>query len=100
MSVLASAVDPSPSGGLVGGPVADLVRARALSEGGRAYIEHAREDRSLSFRDLDQAGQTWASRVDECGVDEGSTVGLVIKDPIDFAVAFLGTMASGRWAAP
>ena len=34
------------------------------------------------------------------GVDEGSTVGLLIGDPIDFSVAFLGTMAAGRWAAP
>ena len=100
MSVLASEVDPSPTIGLVGGPVFDLVRARALSEGGRAYIEHARENRSLSFRDLDQAVCRWASRLHACGVDVGSTVGLVIKDPIDFAVAFLGTMASGRWAAP
>jgi acyl-CoA synthetase (AMP-forming)/AMP-acid ligase II len=100
MPVLASEVDPSPTGGLVAGPVSALVRARALSEGGRAYIEHARENRSLSFRDLDQAVDGWASRLHECGVDVGSTVGLVIKDPIDFAVAFLGTMASGCWAAP
>ena len=30
----------------------------------------------------------------------GSTVGLVISDPIDFSVAFLATIATGRWAAP
>jgi len=100
MSALASEVDSFPPRGLVAGPVSDLVRARALSQGVRAYIEHARANRSLSFRDLDQAVDRWASRLLRCGVEVGATVGLVISDPIEFSVAFLGTIASGHWAAP
>jgi acyl-CoA synthetase (AMP-forming)/AMP-acid ligase II len=42
----------------------------------------------------------WGDTLEESGVAPGSTVGLVIADPIDFSVAFLGTIASGRWAAP
>lgn len=42
----------------------------------------------------------WADTLDQSGVAPGSTVGLVIADPIEFSVAFLGTIASGRWAAP
>ena len=100
MSALVSEVDASPTPGLVGGPVAELIRARARSAGERAFIEHAREERSLSFRDLAQAVEHWASVLAASGIGEGATVGLVIGDPIDFSVAFLGTMAAGRWAAP
>ena len=42
----------------------------------------------------------WGDTLEQSGVAPGSTVGLVIADPIDFSVAFLGTIASGRWAAP
>jgi acyl-CoA synthetase (AMP-forming)/AMP-acid ligase II len=42
----------------------------------------------------------WAVTLENSGVTPGSTVGLVIADPIEFSIAFLGTIASGRWAAP
>jgi oxalate---CoA ligase len=100
MSSLVSEVESSPTPGRVGGPVAELISARARSAGDRAFIEHAREERSLSFRDLAQAVEEWASVLAASSVGEGATVGVVIRDPIDFSVAFLGTMAAGRWAAP
>jgi oxalate---CoA ligase len=100
MSSLVSEVDSSPTPGPVGGPLAELIRARADAAGDRAFIEHAREERSLSFRDLAQAVEQWASVLEASGVGVGSTVGVVVRDPIDFSAAFLGTMAAGRWAAP
>ncbi len=100
MSALVSEIDSSPTEGILSGPVSELIHARALSEGDRAYIEHAREERVLSFSALAQAVREWAAVLRASGVDEGSTVGLVIGDPIDFSVAFLGTMAAGCWAAP
>jgi acyl-CoA synthetase (AMP-forming)/AMP-acid ligase II len=99
MSTLASALTAS-SPGLAGGILSDLIRERSASRGDQAYVEHARENRRLSFRDLDQAVEEWAVMLESASVDVGSTVGLVISDPIDFSVAFLGTIASGRWAAP
>lgn len=100
MSILTSEVDPSPNSGRCGGPVSDLVRARALSQGDQVYVEHARENRRRSFRELDAAADRWACKFEELSLPAGSTVGLVISDPIDFSVAFLGTMAAGCWAAP
>jgi oxalate---CoA ligase len=100
VSILTSEVDPSPNSGRSDGPVSDLVRARALSQGDQVYVEHAREDRRRSFRELDDAIDGWARQFEELSLPAGSTVGLVISDPIDFSVAFLGTMAAGCWAAP
>ena len=100
MSILTSEVDPSSHSGRSGGPVSDLVTSRALSQGDQVYVEHAREDRRRSFRELDAAIDQWVRQFEESGLRAGSTVGLVISDPIDFSVAFLGTMAAGCWAAP
>jgi oxalate---CoA ligase len=99
MSTLAAGL-MSSTPGVAGSILADLIRERSASLGEQSYIEHARENRTLSFRDLDQAVEQWAVTLDSASVDVGSTVGLVISDPIDFSVAFLGTIASGRWAAP
>jgi acyl-CoA synthetase (AMP-forming)/AMP-acid ligase II len=100
MSMFASALATSASGGLECGPVWDLIRERSASLGDKTYVEHARADRRLSFRGLDQAVDRWAVMLARAGVDVGSTVGLVVSDPIEFSVAFLATIASGRWAAP
>ena len=100
MSTLASELATSPTDGLASGPVSELIRKRSVSLGDKTYIEHARTDRSLSFRGLDLAVDQWSVRLQSAGIQIGSTVGLVIHDPIEFSVAFLATMASGRWAAP
>jgi acyl-CoA synthetase (AMP-forming)/AMP-acid ligase II len=42
----------------------------------------------------------WAITLERAGVGAGSTVGLVVSDPVEFSVVFLATIASGRWAAP
>jgi acyl-CoA synthetase (AMP-forming)/AMP-acid ligase II len=99
MSTLASELLSSTRRG-AGDVLSAVIRERSASLGDETYIEHARESRLLSFRDLDVAVDQWAVTLESASVDVGSTVGLVISDPIDFAVAFLGTIASGRWAAP
>jgi acyl-CoA synthetase (AMP-forming)/AMP-acid ligase II len=100
MSALASELSPSPSGQAAGGQLSELIRARSSALGAQAYIEHAREGRGLTFADLEHAVEGWAVTLAQRGVAPGSTVGLVIGDPIAFSVAFLGTIASGRWVAP
>jgi oxalate---CoA ligase len=100
VSILTSEVGPTPDSGRSSGPVSDLVSARALSQGDQVYVEHAREDRRWSFRQLDGAVERWTRQFEALRVPAGSTVGLLISDPIDFSVAFLGTMAAQCWAAP
>ena len=100
MSALASELSPPPVRRTAGGQLSELIRARSSALGAQSYIEHAREERGLTFRDLEHAVEGWADTLDKSGVAPGATVGLVIADPIEFSVAFLGTIASGRWAAP
>jgi acyl-CoA synthetase (AMP-forming)/AMP-acid ligase II len=100
MSALASELSPSPVRRTAGGQLSELIRARSSALGAQSYIEHARAERGLTFRDLEHAVEGWGDTLDEIGVAPGATVGLVIADPIEFSVAFLGTIASGRWAAP
>jgi oxalate---CoA ligase len=80
--------------------LSDLIRARSVSHGHASYVEHARQDRGLSFRDLERAVDRWAILLDEAGIAVGGTVGLLISDPLDFSVGYLATISSGRWAAP
>jgi len=100
MSALASELSLTPVRRTSGGQLSELIRARSSALGAQSYIEHAREDRGLTFTDLERAVEGWGDTLEKSGVAPGSTVGLVIADPIDFSVAFLGTIASGRWAAP
>ena len=100
MAALASELSVPPVRRTAGGQLSELIRARSSALGAQSYIEHAREDRGLTFRDLERAVEGWGDTLEQSGVVPGSTVGLVIADPIDFSIAFLGTIASGCWAAP
>jgi acyl-CoA synthetase (AMP-forming)/AMP-acid ligase II len=100
MSALASELSLTAARRTAGGQLSELIRARSSALGAQSYVEHARQDRGLTFTDLARAVEGWGDTLEESGVAAGATVGLVIADPIDFSVAFLGTIASGRWAAP
>jgi len=99
MSTVASELTRRPPR-RVAGRLSDLIREQSALLGDASYIEHAREDRSVSFRALDHAVERWAVTLARADVAPGATVGLVISDPIAFSLAFLGTIATGRWAAP
>jgi acyl-CoA synthetase (AMP-forming)/AMP-acid ligase II len=100
MAALITELHPSPTPSRLKGELADLIAERASSRGGHPYLEYARSDSMLSFRDLLHAVEGWAGMLDSAAVRPGSTVGLVIADPIAFSIGFLGTVASGHWAAP
>jgi acyl-CoA synthetase (AMP-forming)/AMP-acid ligase II len=80
--------------------LADIIGARCASQGSRPYLEHARSGRVVSFGELSWAVELWTAVLDRAGVAPGSTVALSISDPLDFSIAFLGTIAAGRWVAP
>jgi acyl-CoA synthetase (AMP-forming)/AMP-acid ligase II len=100
MSALASELSPTPVQGVTGGELAELIRAQSSALGARSYIEHARQGQGLTFRNLEHEVEGWADTLEKSGLAPGTTVGLAIADPVEFSIAFLGTIASGRWAAP
>ena len=99
MSV-ASELTLPPTIGSQGGVLSDLIAEQTLRFGSQTYIEHARRERRLTFSDLARDVERWAAMFERSRIEVGSTVGLVVSDPIDFSVAFLATIAAGRWAAP
>jgi oxalate---CoA ligase len=80
--------------------LSELIAVRALCSGGQAYAEDARSDRRLDFGDLPQAVTQWGGLLDDLGVAVGASVAVAIKDPLDFAAAFIGVMGAGRFLAP
>lgn len=82
------------------GLLSELILERSARLGTQTYVEHARRERRLTFSDLADEVRRWSATFDRSYIVAGSTVGLCLSDPIEFAVAFLATIATGRWAAP
>ncbi|MFZ0250755.1 MAG: AMP-binding protein [Acidimicrobiales bacterium] len=91
-------VEAAPSGPDVA--VCDLIRARSVLLGDRTYVEHARTEDALSFRQLEVSMERWRSLLGGLRARGLTTIGLVIRDPVAFADAFLGAVAAGFWVAP
>lgn len=72
--------------------LAELLAAR--SSGDAAFLA-ARDDRVLSYADLDAAARAWSATL-----DGSSTIALAVSDPLTFAAAFLGLLAAGATVAP
>jgi acyl-CoA synthetase (AMP-forming)/AMP-acid ligase II len=105
MTARPSALAAPPIPGHLDNPLLGLVREQSAVLGTTTYLasaygDHRGSHRVLSYRELALAVAGWIDRFDAMGVAAGATVGLAIADPIDFAVVYLSTIASGRWAAP
>lgn len=78
-----------------------LVADRACE---RVFLRAPLEDSSsrvvLTFDELADAARGVAQHYAELGFSPGDRIGLVIAQPIEFAVQFLGGMAAGYWMAP
>ena len=89
-----------PAGPTFPNPLAALIRDRAIRSGGMDYLVPARGGRARSFRELDDAVRRWSAYLDAGPWTAGAKVGLCIADPVEFGLAFLAIVASGRWVAP
>jgi acyl-CoA synthetase (AMP-forming)/AMP-acid ligase II len=81
-------------------PLAELIRARAAADANRSFLEDARSERHLTFGNLAMEIHEFVGCLEDARIDEGSIVAIAVADPIDFCVAYLATISSGRWAAP
>lgn len=81
-------------------PLSDLVRARSVTRGEHVYVEHARDGRVLSFRQIEASMERWRAALSGAQARGLTTIGLAISDPLAFADAFIGAMAAGFWVAP
>jgi acyl-CoA synthetase (AMP-forming)/AMP-acid ligase II len=81
-------------------PLCDIIRGRSVTLGERAYVEHARDGRAMSFRQLEGSVERWRALLGEARAGGLTTIALAISDPMAFTDAFLGVMAAGFWVAP
>lgn len=80
--------------------VAGLVARRAATEGAKVYLSSAETRRSVTYGELEQTTARWQALLRDLKVATGQTVGLCIKDPLDFALAYLGSLGAGMVVAP
>ncbi|WP_022880771.1 class I adenylate-forming enzyme family protein [Gryllotalpicola ginsengisoli] len=80
--------------------VAALIAAQAEARPEAVFLEDARSERTVTFGDLrrqvDRAGAALAA----AGVSSDGAVMVALEDPLDFAVAWLATLAAGLRAVP
>ncbi|HEX4126364.1 MAG TPA: AMP-binding protein [Acidimicrobiales bacterium] len=100
-----TAMDEPPAVGVVAPPepdiaLCDLIRARSVLLGDRPYVEHARAEEALTFRQLEASMERWRTLLGGARARGLTTIGLVISDPIAFADIFLGALGAGFWVAP
>jgi acyl-CoA synthetase (AMP-forming)/AMP-acid ligase II len=93
-------MDGAEAGTLPMSPLAELIAEQSARRGGHAYLEAADSDRLVSYDALEEDVQELRGQLAAAGCPPGATVALATGDPIEFTVAFLAVMASGRWAAP
>jgi acyl-CoA synthetase (AMP-forming)/AMP-acid ligase II len=77
--------------------IGSLLLDRASSHGEHSYLEDARSDRAITFGDTATAA---AAFVLAGGLRAGTTGFLRERDPLTFAVAHLGLIASGHRSVP
>lgn len=98
MTFAVGSVERAPSGR--GTSLASLVWLRSMTAGHHVYLEPARDGANLTYGELRHAATRWAALIEDLDVAPAATVGLAVSDPVEFAVAFLGILASGRTVAP
>jgi acyl-CoA synthetase (AMP-forming)/AMP-acid ligase II len=77
-----------------------LMVDRAARHGDGVYLRHARSGQSVTFTTLLESALRWGRWLDNQQVGLDDRVGIMIADPVDFAVVLLAVMANGRWATP
>ena len=77
-----------------------LIAERSQAAADETFVEDARSDRRVTYRQLEGSVRAWSRTLDAAEVTADANVLLDVSDPVAFAVALLGVIASGRCAVP
>jgi acyl-CoA synthetase (AMP-forming)/AMP-acid ligase II len=80
--------------------VSQLLSARAREQPERVAFLGGADGRTLTWRAVAQHAEQWRRLVRTGGISMQSRVGLVLGDPLDFTLAYLGCLSAGLTAAP
>ncbi|GAB2732005.1 acyl--CoA ligase [Salinifilum aidingensis] len=81
-------------------PLARLLTERARTRADAAFLQDARSGRRLSYTDIDEVVRRYDRALAGAGVPGGGRVLVDVVNPVAFAGAYLGLIASGRCAVP
>jgi acyl-CoA synthetase (AMP-forming)/AMP-acid ligase II len=79
--------------------LAALIERRALESPEGVYLEDARSDRAWTYSELARMARDWANYFTASAPSRSSVV-VDVGDPLDFAAAHIGIVASGRRSIP
>jgi oxalate---CoA ligase len=77
-----------------------IANEQAQRHGASPYLLATDGTTSISYEELAQLIEQWGSRLAQCEVGDGDRMGLVIADPLRFAVGFIAALCAGVWVAP
>jgi len=80
--------------------VRTLLERHAATSGESTYLLSARDGRRLSYGEVLARVTTWRDVLRSNDVPTGARIGILIRDPIDFATAFIAVLYDGSWVAP
>ncbi|ONH62572.1 hypothetical protein CcI49_00465 [Frankia sp. CcI49] len=93
--------DPGAAGDQVGlESLISWIDERARTSADQVYLRAARTGGQITYRQLADAVRRWWGVFDLHGAGPGSRIALAVADPLDFAIAYLATVAGDRCAAP
>jgi oxalate---CoA ligase len=78
----------------------ELLHQRATTREDAPWLLSARADRQVSYREMLKRASKWANAFSSEGLGSGDRVGLLVADPLEFAICFLSALAYGLWVAP
>ena len=81
-------------------PLRTLIENKKSLDPNAPYLLAARSDREVSYGQLAAKVTEWRDVLSSWRVGDADRVGLLIADPIDFALCFVSLLASGVWVAP
>ena len=84
----------------VGTPFLTLVRERAVTRDGAAWLVAARIDQEVSYSQVLERALHWSNFFSSVGLRDGDRIGLLVSDPLEFGTCFVSALAHGLWVAP
>lgn len=74
--------------------------AEMYPQRGYTFLNNLGEERYYSFPDLEEATAHRAAAIQSLGLKKGDRMGLILTDPEDFVISFLGAVRAGVVAVP
>ena len=77
-----------------------IIEDHTRTQGEAAYLVNVQTSQVVTFGQLNVNLERWRERVASWALTSENRVGLLVSDPIEFSLCFLGLLAAGIWVAP